>query len=148
MVKSKGKILLVEDDQAQIFMYSTKFSSGGYEVVSVSDPDKAESVIEREQPDLILLDLIVGWLAPMTEEAILEKKGEKLEGIKVLRKLNKNPRTNKIPVIIFTNLDPTYLKDAGERWKADGYIIKANFTPTEILEKIDKFLSDRKKKVS
>jgi two-component system phosphate regulon response regulator PhoB len=140
MDNTKGKILMIEDDQIQILMYSKKFSLGGYEVVAESRPEQAVATAEKEQPDIILLDLVIGMLPPIISGGSEDEKAERIEGIKILKELRKNPKTKEIPVAIFTNLDKNYLRYSGRRWKAIDYIVKANFTPSEVLKKVEELL--------
>lgn len=137
-----NKILLVEDDPAQILMYSEKFSQAGYQVISAGNPKEVIPMVEKEMPALIMLDIVIGW--PLTSstfrEVEKEGKAERMEGIKILKKLKENPETKDIPVVLFTNLDKQYLKEAGKKLGAADFIVKVKNTPTQILERIKQIL--------
>ena len=53
----KGKIMIVDDDEHIRFLYSEEFEDEGYDVVTVSNGFKLLEKIEREKPDLVVLDI-------------------------------------------------------------------------------------------
>lgn len=121
------KILLVEDDPFLIEMYQNKFVAGGLEVVTAEDGENALRKIEKEYFDLLVLDIIM----------------PKLNGFEVLRKLRQHQDQKKaqVPVVILTNLEQKSDMDQSLELGANDYIIKADFTPSEILNKIKNLLN-------
>lgn len=81
------KILLVDDDQFFQKFYMNKLLEVGYEVVTASDGEEGMAKFAAEQPQLVLLDLIM----------------PKKDGFDVLTYLQQN-NPNKVPVIIFSTL--------------------------------------------
>lgn len=125
MKKNKIKILLVEDDSFLLGMYATKFELEGFDVTTAEDGEKAIRAAAKELPDIILLDIIL----------------PKQNGFEVLRQLKADQSTNKIPVILLTNLSQKDDIEQGLKIGAEDYLIKAHFMPSEVVEKIKKVLN-------
>jgi len=125
MPKEKIKILLVEDDSFLLSMYATKFEAEGFKVATAEDGEKAVRSVQKESPDIILLDIIL----------------PKLSGFEVLKQLKAESETAKIPVILLTNLSQRDEVEQGLKMGAEDYLIKAHFMPSEVVEKIKKVLN-------
>lgn len=122
--ESKKKILLVEDDTFILEMYATKLLNFGYEVLTAVDGEEALKIVKEKHPDFILLDLVL----------------PSVNGFEVLKIVKKNPKTKSIPVILLTNLGERQDVEQGLKLGADDYLIKAHFTPSEVIEKIQNLL--------
>jgi len=129
MENSEIKVLLVEDDNFLVEMYTTKFELEGFKVVTAEDGQKGIEAAGEEKPDIILLDILM----------------PKMDGFSVLEQLKKNPATQDIPVILLTNLGQKEDVKKGFDLGAAGYLIKAHFMPSEVVEKIKKILEEVKK---
>ncbi len=114
------KILFIEDEASLQKTISDTLKSAGYDVLQALDGEIGLRLAQTEKPDLILLDLII----------------PRKTGFEVLAELKKNPETNDLPVIVFTNLEA--LKDVERALSAgaDTYLVKANYTLDEILMKV------------
>jgi DNA-binding response OmpR family regulator len=75
-------------------------------------------------PDLVLLDVVL----------------PKKDGFEILEALRREERTKKLPIILLTNLGQKPDVERGVSLGADDYIIKAHFTPSEVVEKIKQVL--------
>ena len=118
-------ILLVEDDSFISGMYQTKLSSLGYQIELVEDGQAAwERISNGPLPDLVLLDVVL----------------PKKDGFEVLEEIRGGKETKDLPVILLTNLGQKPDIERGVKLGADDYIIKAHFTPSEVVEKIQKVL--------
>lgn len=122
------KILLVEDDNFIVDMYTTKFELEGFQVVSAEDGQKGIDAAKSENPNIILLDILM----------------PKMDGFAVLEQLKKDPDTKNIPVILLTNLGQKEDVKKGFELGAVGYLIKAHFMPSEVVDKIKKILEEQK----
>jgi CheY-like chemotaxis protein len=91
------KVLLIEDDEAASEMYRLRLAADGYSVVIAADGEEGLAVAEREQPDLIYLDLRL----------------PKIDGFQVLERLRAMPETSAIPVVIITNYGEPELRERG-----------------------------------
>lgn len=123
--EKKIKILIVEDDVFLSDLYKTKFNLEGFEVFAAYDGEKGLELAEKNQPDIILLDLIL----------------PKLGGFAVLEHLKANKQLKTIPVILLTNLSQKADVENGLRLGAVDYLIKAHFMPSEVVTKIKKLVA-------
>lgn len=125
----KIKILLIEDDSFLVEMYTTKFELEGFQVVSAEDGKKGLEMVKKENPDIILLDILM----------------PKMDGFAVLDALKKDKETADLPVILLTNLGQKDDVKKGFEKGAVGYLIKAHFMPSEVVDKIKTILKEHKK---
>ena len=116
----KAKTLLVEDDSFLLSMYTVKFELEGFSVITAEDGEKGLSLVKKESPDIILLDIML----------------PKKDGFEVLRELKNDENTKTIPVILLTNLSQKNEVTQGLSLGANDYLIKAHFMPSEVVEKI------------
>ncbi len=126
----KIRIFLVEDDQDLQEMYETKFTMEGFEVVKAENGAAALNKITGDKPDIILLDIVM----------------PEIDGFQVLKDIKANPDTKEIPVILLTNLGQDGDIKKGMELGAVDYLIKANFTPNEVVEKVKKALGNTEEK--
>jgi len=83
------KILVVDDIEENVELLSAFLSSAGYEVLTAYDGNQALAQVGKEDPDLILLDIMM----------------PKVDGFEVCRKLKVNEKTRLIPIIMVTAYD-------------------------------------------
>lgn len=114
------KILIVEDDQFLRDLFVMKLKKEGAKIIEAENGDEALNKVKLEMPDLILLDIVL----------------PKLDGFEVLTRIKSDKTVSKIPVIFLTNLSQQDEIDRGLQLGANAYIIKAHFTPSEIVAKI------------
>jgi two-component system response regulator VicR len=120
----KKKVLIVEDDQMISSMYKTKLEQDGLTVLVAANGRQGLEAVEKEKPDLIMLDVIL----------------PQLDGFSVLQELKKNGKTKNTPVIMLTNLGTDEDKAKGEQLGATDYLVKADLTPAQVSEIIKKHL--------
>jgi len=113
-------ILIVEDDKFLRELITQKLIKEGYETSEAIDGEEGIKKIKEEKPDLVLLDLILPGI----------------DGFEVLSKMKEDPALAQIPVIILSNLGQKEDVERGLKLGAVDYLIKAHFTPGEIIEKI------------
>ena len=119
-MNSLHKILLVEDDADIANIYSTVLSENGCTVVVARDGNDALTKVAEINPSLILLDIMIPGI----------------DGLEVLRKIRDDPTQQALrpKIIVMTNLDQQEKVEAAKQRGADGYIVKANIVPHELLE--------------
>lgn len=122
--ESKKTILLVEDDTFILEMYATKLLNFGYNVITATDGEEALKTVKSKHPDFILLDLVL----------------PSMDGFDVLKAIKKDPKIKDIPVVLLTNLGERKDVETGLKLGADDYLIKAHFTPSEVIEKIQNLM--------
>ena len=126
---TQQKILLIEDEEMLLEMYSLKFSKEGFKIIQAKDGEEGLKIVKEEKPTLILLDIIL----------------PKLDGFAVLKELKKEETTKNFPVILLTNLGQDEDVKKGLSLGAVDYLIKANLTPTQVVEKVKEILKRSKK---
>jgi len=114
------KILIIEDDKFLRELIAKKLAKDGYEISEAVDGEEGVKKTKETKPDLILLDLIL----------------PEMDGFEVLSKIKEDPVSSSIPVIILSNLGQKEDIEKGLKMGATDYLIKAHFTPGEIVEKI------------
>ncbi len=124
----KVLILVIEDDKFLRELLVRKLETSGFNVLFAIDGEEALKKLKEKTPQLILLDLVLPGI----------------DGFDVLKHIKKNPLTKDIPVIILSNLGQQEEVEKGIRLGADDYLIKAHFTPDEIIEKSKKILKEAK----
>jgi len=119
------KILIIEDEKVLAEMYKDKFIQAGFEVILAYSSEEALKVLQKEKPDLILLDILL----------------PRINGIGFLTRIKKDPELSLIPVIAFSNYDDAETKGEALRLGVKDYLIKTNYTPQEIIEKVKTYLT-------
>lgn len=132
-----GKIVFIEDEAALRDMYHDLFDKEGYDFMSTADIEEGLAVTEFEQPDAVLLDIII----PKPENTVAE------QGYDYLKAVKENPQTKDIPIIIFTNLDTATDRQKCKDMGAAAYIFKRDCTPREVIDTVAEVVRrDREKK--
>jgi len=107
----RKRILLIDDEEDYCAIVKANIEdSGPYNVVTLSDPEKAEETIEREQPHLILLDNVM----------------PKRNGSEIVKALKVKPETRRIPIIMLSGKgEMVFDKDKETyRWEPNTPLIK------------------------
>lgn len=128
MSDSKTKILIIEDDPFLLSMYVTKLEANGFDVASEENGEKGVDTIRSEQPHLFLLDILLPGK----------------DGFEILEEMKGDDSIKNIPVILLTNLGQRKDIEKGLELGASDYLIKAHFTPSEVITKIEKVLAEAK----
>lgn len=125
-----NKILFIEDEKELVDIYRDVFEKNGHQFISTFDIAKALELSTSEKPDAVLLDLII----PLPENIIAE------QGYDYLKKIKSDPKTKKIPIIVFSNLDTPHDRNKCKELGAAAFIFKRDCTPKEVLEAVDKII--------
>jgi len=107
-VRTPPRVLIADDNAANVRIMRTRLAADGYEVVTAGDGEQALAVAHEAEPDLILLDIMM----------------PKVDGIEVCRRLKARPNPSFVPIILVTAM--TDAKDivAGLEAGADEYLTK------------------------
>lgn len=119
-----NKILIIEDDKFLRELMARKLHEENYLVFEEAEGENGVKAIKEQKPDLVLLDLILPGV----------------DGFEILGQIKQDSETKNVPVIILSNLGQKEDIDRGFKLGAVDYLIKAHFTPGEIVEKIKKIL--------
>lgn len=118
------KILLVEDDPFLIDIYTTKLKESGFSVKVGTDGEQALNLAKEKKLDLIVLDIVL----------------PQIDGWEILRKIKSDPKLKNLKVIILSNLGQKEEVEKGINLGATKYLIKAHYTPSQVVEEIKKVL--------
>jgi len=126
MAENPKKVLVVEDDMTMREIVVHKLASVGLVVIEAADGKEAIDQWQKEQPDIVLLDLML----------------PELDGFKVLETMRQNHETTvaNTPVIVLSNL---FSKEDIKRTKelsVEDFLVKAYHTTEEILDRVNEVL--------
>lgn len=121
----KTRILLIEDEEMLANMYEVKFNNEGYELIKAHDGAKGLEMAKSTKPDFVLLDIIM----------------PKMDGFSVLSAMKEDSELKDIPVLLLTNLGQDEDIEKGKELGAVGYLVKANVTPIDVVNRVKTELS-------
>ena len=126
----RQRICIIDDDPFLLDMYNLKFQQSGYDVVCFTDSTKAlEALREDGKFDSVLLDLVM----------------PKVDGFEVLKTIREeNLCGENVVVVILSNQGQDKDIAKAEEFGIDGYLIKANTLPSEVLEYVKKLIDKKK----
>ena len=125
MTDEKKKILVVEDDIFISDIYQVKFSQEGFQVAVAVNGLEALKILDNFRPDIILLDIIM----------------PQMDGIETLKKLKNDEKWKNIPIIMLTNISEKEKVEESEEMGVNDYLVKSQFTPSEVVEKVNALLN-------
>lgn len=114
------KILIIEDEPVHLNVMKVKLEHEGYDVLVATDGEAGYRKIKEEKPDLVLLDIIL----------------PKLDGFGILERLKKEALA--LPIIVVSNSGQPVEIDKALKLGARDYLVKAEFNPADVLEKVEK----------
>jgi len=120
------KILLIEDEKVLAEMYKDRFIQEGFEVFLAFDSKEGLEMAKKEKPDLIVLDILL----------------PKENGITFLTWLRKEAEISSLTVVAFSNYDDPETKKQALQLGVKEYLIKTNYTPKGIVDKIKNYLKE------
>jgi two-component system, sensor histidine kinase and response regulator len=120
----KKLVLAVEDDVFLAGVHKNKMAKEGFEIFVAGNGREALEFLKTRKPDIILLDLIM----PV------------MDGFETLKAIKENPETKDIKVVILSNLSQEEDKQRVMDMGALDYIVKANVSFREIVEKVKVYL--------
>ncbi len=112
------KVLLVEDDKDILDLYAISFQREGFIVYTANDGKQAIEKFHDKKPDILLLDIMM----------------PNVDGYAVLREVRKDHKKY-VPVIMLTNLNMEHFAKEESVDQVDAYLIKSNYTPSEVVQK-------------
>lgn len=122
------KILIAEDDFFIRDIYSKVFSLSGYDVKVAVDGNDAFEKIKTEQFDMILLDIMMPRMTGI----------DVLKGVRALSTPAKST-----PIFIITNLGQQNVIEEAFKLGMDGYILKSQVSPQQIVDEINNFFINK-----
>lgn len=121
------KILFIEDDRDQIFLFKKRFELEQIDLIAAENSAEADQKILAEKPDLILLDILLG----------------RENGLDILEKLKKKPKTQKIPIVVFTNYEKKEVRNRAQSLSANDFLLKIETTPDQLINRVKAVLAGK-----
>lgn len=115
-----ANILIAEDDEFIRDIYNRIFTMSGFNVILANNGVEALEKMEEIVPDLILLDIMMPYQ----------------NGKEVFKKIKKDERLKNVPVVFLTNVSAQDDMEQELLDQADKYLIKAHFTPKEVVAEV------------
>lgn len=117
------KILIVEDEESLRDVYQEEFELEGFIVETARDGQEGLEKMASFVPELVLLDLMM----------------PKVSGFDVLKRVKDKPEFKDMPIIVLTNINPD-VPDLLKNWGAKYFILKADNTPGQIVDRVKVFI--------
>lgn len=129
MEKKNVKVFIVDDDKFLLGMYSLKFANNGYDVdTTVGSPAALEKLRSGAKPDVLLLDIVMPYM----------------DGLELLKTIRDENLAQEAVVIMLTNQSQSSDIEKAKELNVDGYIIKAETIPSEVLNQVEKIYTAKK----
>jgi CheY-like chemotaxis protein len=126
--KKTTSVMIVDDDAFLLDMYALKFSQNNFTVIpALGTPQALEKLQGGEKPDIMLLDIVM----PV------------MDGLEFLEKVKKDKLVDDTMIIMLSNLGQDTDIDRAIKLGADGYIIKASATPSEVVTKVQELMNKK-----
>ena len=126
---NKKKILLVDDDKFLVDMYTVKFRGADFDITPAFSGEEAlEKIKSGLNPDLIILDVIMPGLS----------------GLEILEEIRRNKLAEKAAIIFLSNQGQKTDIEAAKKLGIDGYIVKANTIPSEVLDQVIDIMKNKR----
>lgn len=129
-MEDKKKILIIEDEKFLLEMYDMRLTAAGFEVITALEGKEGLHLAVEKKPDLIILDIVL----------------PEISGYEILRMLKKDPDTEDITVLVFSNLGQEEEIQKGLDLGASDYVVKTEVTPSQLVEKVKKMLEESNQK--
>lgn len=117
-------LVLVEDDVVLSDMYVKKFTMEGFTIERAMDGEEGLALIKRLRPNLVLLDIMM----------------PKKNGLDTLKELKSDPDLKNTFVVLLSNVGEQSYIDEGFKLGANEYLMKSNYTPREVVDKVREWL--------
>lgn len=121
----KQTILLIEDDPLLIDIYSTKFREAGFEVQVADSGDKALSLLPKVSPSVIVMDIVLPHV----------------DGWELLEAMQTKENLKDVKIVVLSNLGQKEEIEKGISLGADRYLIKAHYTPSQVVQEVKELLN-------
>lgn len=128
MADSGKTILIVDDDRFLLDMYSQKFTEHGYRAEALFNGREAfDRLTQGFTPDVMLIDVVM----------------PELDGLSLIKNIKERHLAPKAAIIILSNLGQQEDIEEGLAAGVDGYIIKANATPSEVVSRVEEIVKQK-----
>jgi len=118
-----AKVMVVDDAYSELKLMESILRTAGHQVVTLIDGEALEERVTTEQPDVLLLDIVM----------------PKRNGYELLRSLKRNQQTRSMPVVLVSSKNQESDRVWGKRQGADDYLTKP-FTSDQLLTTVGRFV--------
>lgn len=122
-----AKILIIEDDRYISKMYQLKLSLDGFDVQIAENGRIGVDKVKEFKPDIILTDILM----------------PELDGFEVIKAVKAEEESKSTPILIMSNLGQEDHIQKGLELGALGYIVKSQYTPSKVVDKIKEILAGK-----
>ncbi len=119
-----AKILIVEDSEPVANMYQRQLEADGHKVVRAANGKIGLAKVKSENPDLVLLDIIL----------------PEISGLDFLAKIQSSPDTKKIPVVAVSAFGSEENQKKALELGSKEFIEKENVNPSDVVKIVNKYL--------
>lgn len=121
------KVLLVEDEEFIRDLFKRQLDLSGFTTDAFGTGQDGLSAITKNAYDLVLLDIML----------------PDINGLQILQNIRQNPNTKNIVVVLLTNLGQDAVIKQGFELGADGYLVKAAYTPDQIVQEVKNIIQKK-----
>lgn len=121
------KVLLVEDEEFIRDLFKRQLDLSGFTTDAFGTGQDGLSAITKNAYDLVLLDIML----------------PDINGLQILQSIRQNPTTKNIVVVLLTNLGQDAVIKQGFELGADGYLVKAAYTPDQIVQEVKNIIQKK-----
>lgn len=126
--QKKKLVLLVDDDQFLLNMYSLKFRNSGFEMETAASALSAlQKLRDGLQPDVLLCDLVM----------------PAMDGIEFIKKVKEEKLSPAAAIVVLTNQGQSTEVEKAQALGVDGYIVKASSIPSEVVNEVKAILAKK-----
>lgn len=118
-------MLIAEDDPMLQDVYKMKFSNSGFEVFMAENGKKALEILKKEKVDIVITDSIM----------------PEMDGPELIKNLRGGEYDPSMKIIMLSNMSEKEDRDKVMQLGANGFIAKADFTPTELVIEVNKIIN-------
>ena len=121
------KLILIEDEQSIRELYKRQFDLSGFQTDAFGNGKDGLAALSQNHYDIMLLDIML----------------PDINGLQILKEVKANEKTKEMPVFMLTNLGQEVTIKEGFALGAESYLIKASYTPDQIVQEINNALAKR-----
>ncbi len=121
------KVLLVEDEEFIRDLFKRQLDLSGFTTDAFGTGQDGLNAISKNAYDLVLLDIML----------------PDINGLQILQNIRSNPTTKTVAVVLLTNLGQDAVIKQGFELGADGYLVKAAYTPDQIVQEVKNIMQKK-----
>jgi DNA-binding response OmpR family regulator len=131
-VASVKQVLLIEDEKAISFIYKRQLDLAGFLTDTYDNGTEGLAAIKKKRYDIALLDIML----------------PDINGLQILKEIKKDPTTKDILCVMLTNLGQESIIKEGFSLGAEGFLIKASYTPDEVVKELQTLLAQHEQNLA